>query len=178
MCFLERRQSVSCKIQILVDLLIPINWFPECNMDIRAGTRGAIGMVITVEIKYHQSKSNNRTSDPQPSLLSSCIFSILCFSLTWDLFSFIFLHLPPPSFFITWLASLLQLKFIPNYLLTTVFFFSLSPFCVPRPHIAFANTNKHIRQMTLINEHLEWKTLNGAAQHIPTASLSSKKLLS
>lgn len=136
MCFLECRNSLSCKIQELVDLFIPINSFPECNMDIRAGTRGAIRMVITVEIKYHQSKSNNPTSDPQPSLLSSCIFSILYFSLPWDLFSFVFLHLPPPSFFITWFSCLLWLEPIPNHLLTAVFSYSAHPtYLVPTSHL-------------------------------------------
>lgn len=152
MCFLECPNSRSCKIQALVELLVPIDSFPDCNMDIRAGTRRAIGMVITVEIKYHQSKSNKPTSDPQPSLLSSCIF----FPSSTPFCPGIYF----PSYFCTSLHPLsLSLGF--PVLRGSSLNRNTCPRLVhsARPHIAFANTNKRVRQMTLITVHLEWKAL-------------------
>lgn len=155
MCFLECQKSLSCKIQVLVDLLLPIDSFPECNMDIRAGARRAIGMVITVEIKYHQSKSNNPTSDPQPSLLSSCIFF---HPLLHSALGFIFLHIsPPPSTLLFYHLVFLSFaaRAYTKSLAHNCVFFLVRPFHVRCPRIAFANANELIRQMTLITVHLE-----------------------
>lgn len=104
------------------------------------------------------------TSGPQPSFLSFLIFPLFsklfcsctsaCLFLPSHLFSFNFS--PTLSLY---LSSLCFSCLLPYSLLYLIPFSKLLcfPSCVLHPH-SFADTNDHIRQMTLITVHLECKT--------------------
>lgn len=162
MCFLECQNPLSCKFKYW--------WtsdaFPEGykNRNVQSHWNGNYSgyQIPSIQVK-------------QPSLRPSALpyvllyfFSILYSSLPRDLFSFIFS--PPPSTLVIYRLLFLPFAaqaFIPNHLLT-IAFFSPAPFSpVPHLHDSFANTNDHMRQMTLITVHLEWKTTE---RYFPTHS--------